>query len=87
MKVGESRTYEVCLSEPAWGVRSYSLTDMNIQMSTSNPAVARVTPIDVWPAKQGCLYLEMNFISSGAALLTVNVPGVPAHTKRFEVQP
>jgi hypothetical protein len=87
VKVGESRTYEVCLSEPAWGVRSYSLTDMNIQMSTSNPAVARVTPIDVWPAKQGCLYLEMNFISAGAALLTVNVPGVPAHTKRFEVQP
>ncbi|WP_143226032.1 hypothetical protein [Acidovorax sp. 56] len=87
VKVGESRTYEVCLSEPAWGVRSYSLTDMNIQMSTSNPAVARVTPIDVWPAKQECLSLEMNFISAGAALLTVNVPGVPAHTKRFEVQP
>lgn len=84
---GESRTYEVCLSEPAWGVRSYSLTDMNIQMSTSNPAVARVTPIDVWPAKQECLYLEMNFISAGDALLTVNVPGVPTHTKRFEVQP
>ena len=87
VKAGENRTYEICLSEPAWGVRSYSLTDMNIQMSTSNPAVARVTPIDVWPAKQECLYLEMNFISAGAALLTVNVPGVPAHTKRFEVQP
>ncbi|BEU96248.1 hypothetical protein ACDW_19530 [Acidovorax sp. DW039] len=84
---GESRTFEVCLSEPGWGVRSYSLTDMNIQMSTSNPAVARVTPIDIWPAKQECVYLEMNFISAGVAQLTVNVPGVPTHTKRFEVQP
>ncbi|WP_147436403.1 hypothetical protein [Acidovorax sp. 106] len=85
--VGDVRSYEICLSAPAWGVRSYSLSDMNIQVEMSDEAVASVVAPVMWSARQECISVELQFLSLGTSLLTINVPGIPVHTKRFDVRP
>ena len=85
--VGDVRSYEICISAPAWGVRSYSLSDMNIQVEMSDVAVASVVAPVMWSARQECISVELQFLSLGTSLLTINVPGIPAHTKRFDVRP
>lgn len=86
--VGRPQSYEVCISEPRWGVRSYPRADLAVELLTSNAAVASPSQAArSWPAGVPCIYVEMQFASAGTARLTVNVQGVPSHTVRFEVQP
>ena len=85
--VGDVRSYEICISAPAWGVRSYSLSDMNIQVEMSDVAVASVVAPAIWSARHECISVELQFLSLGTSLLTINVPGIPVHTKRFDVRP
>lgn len=86
--VGGPQSYEICISEPRWGVRSYPLSDLQVGLSSSNPAVVRpVETTKTWPAGVECIYVDMQILSAGNAQFTVNVPGIPPHSKRFEVQP
>lgn len=88
VQVGQSGSYEVCLAEPKSSKRSYPSSDLQVGLASSNPAVARPrTTAMTWSAGEECIYVDMRFLLAGYAELTVNVPGVPPQSKRFEVQP
>lgn len=86
---GSPQTYShaICLSEPSWGVRSYSKSDMKAQVVSSNETIARFSEAEItWSAGEECIYVEVEYRAVGNVNLSFKVPGVPLHTKSLEVR-
>lgn len=88
MAVGARQTYSVCLGDTSWAMLSYPQTDLQASVLSSQPTVISVGSASVpWPAGQPCMDLTVHALAAGSADITVSLPGVAPHTKRWSAVP
>ncbi|KFJ14387.1 hypothetical protein DR66_5432 [Delftia acidovorans] len=88
MTVGDQQSYAICLGDTSWAMLSYPLADLQASVVSSQPSVLGVGSASVaWPAGQPCMDLAVKALAVGSADITVVLPGVAPHTKRWSAVP
>lgn len=88
MTVGAQQSYAICLGDTSWAMLSYPLADLQAGVVSSQPSVIGVDSASVpWPAGQPCMDLTVKALAAGSADITVRLPGVAPHTKRWSAVP
>ena len=82
------RSYAICLGDTSWAMLSYPLADLQASVVSSQPSTLGVGSASVaWPAGQPCMDLAVKALAVGSADITVVLPGVAPHTKRWSAVP